>query len=197
MMLKKSISIVFVLSLFLITPVHAATIVWVSEWLTNPQGLSFDHEWIDLLEADGHTVIADTTIDHMTLDAAKLATLEDADLIIVSRTTNSGNYIDGDEETQWNSIETPLILFNAYLTRSSRWQWINSTAINEYQAEAMMSVVDASHQVFTGVTPVNGQIDMIDGSVNTGQVTFLNTSDVGNGTLIAQRVDDSSVWIAE
>jgi len=197
MMLKKSIFTVFVLSIFITTPVHAETIVWVSEWLTNPQDLSFDHGWIELLEADGHTVIADTAIDHMTLDAAKLATLENADLIIVSRTSNSGNYDDGDEITQWNSIETPLILMNAYLTRSSRWQWINSTAINEYQAETMLSVVEASHQVFTGVIPANGQIDMIDGSVNTGQVTFINTSDVGNGTLIAQRTDDNSVWIAE
>ncbi len=197
MMLKKSIITVFVLSVLVTIPVHAATIVWVSEWMINPQGLSYDHGWIELLEADGHTVLADMTTNYMTLDAGKLATLENADLIIVSRSTNSGNYVEDDEETQWNSIETPLILMSGYLTRSSRWQWINSTAINEFQAEAMMRVVDAGHQIFTGVTPVNGQIDMIDGSVDSGQNTFLNASDVGNGTLIAQRVDDSSVWIAE
>jgi hypothetical protein len=197
MMFNKSIITVFVLSVLVAIPVHAATIVWVSEWLTNPQGLSYDHGWIELLEADGHTVIADMTNNYMTLDAAKLATLENADLIIFSRTSNSGNYVDDDEETQWNSIETPLILMSAYLTRSSRWQWINSTAITEFQAEAMMRVVDSGHQIFTGVAPVNGQIDMIDGSVDSGQNTFLNASDVGNGTLIAQRADDNSVWIAE
>ena len=140
------------LSVLATTHVNASTIVWVSEWLTNDQGLSCDHGWIELLEAEGFTVIADMSIDHMTLDATKLATLENADLIIVSRTSNSGNYDEGDEITQWNSIETPLILMNAYLSRSSRWQWINSTAINEFQAEAMMSVLEADHQVFTGIT---------------------------------------------
>jgi hypothetical protein len=190
--------VVFVLSFFVITSTEAATIVWVSEWLTNAQGISFDQGWIDLLKAEGYTVIADTTFNYMTLDAAKLATLEDADLIIVSRTTNSGNYAsDGTEITQWNSIQTPLILTNAYLTRSNRWQWINSTAITEFQAETMLSITEASHQIFTGVTPVNGQIDMIDNSVNSGQITFINSSDIGNGTLIAQRADDGSVWIAE
>ena len=197
MMLNKSIITVFVLFVLVTAPVHAATIVWVSEWMTNPQGLSYDHGWIELLEADGHTVLADTTNNYMTLDAGKLATLENADLIIVSRTTNSGNYVEEDEETQWNSIETPLILMSGYLARSNRWQWINSTAITEFQAKTMMRVVDAGHQVFTGVAPVNSQIDMIDGSVDSGQNTFLNASDVGNGTLIAQRADDNSVWIAE
>lgn len=197
-MFNNSIIKVLVLFLLVTTPVHAATIVWVSEWLTNDQGLPCDHGWIEMLEAEGFTVIADTTNNYMTLDAAKLAILENADLIIVSRNTNSGNYAnDATETTQWNSIETPLILINAYLTRSNRWQWINSTAINEFQAETTLSAVDADNPIFTGVVPVNGQIDMIDGSVNSGQVTFLNTSNVGNGTLIAQRTDDSSVWIAE
>jgi hypothetical protein len=196
-MFKKALISAFVLLILAATPVHAQTIVWVSEWLTDDQGLSFDYGWIELLEAEGFTVVADTSIYYTTLDATKLATLEDADLIIVSRTSNSGGYVDDDEVTQWNSIGTPLILMNAYLTRSSRWQWIDSTDITEYQEEAMMSIVDADHQIFTGIASADNQIDMIDGSVNTGQVTFLNTNEVGSGTLIAQSADDSSVWIAE
>ncbi|MBN2181936.1 MAG: discoidin domain-containing protein [Sedimentisphaerales bacterium] len=197
-MFKKPMSVVFILSILMIVPVHAQTIVWVSEWLPNADGLSCDYEWIDLLETEGYTVIADTTTNYMTLDQSRLAALNDADLVILSRTSNSGNYAnDATEITQWNSVDTPLILFNSYITRSSRWQWINSTAITEFAAEAMMSVVEASHPIFDGVSAVNGQIDMIDGSVNSGQVTFINTSDIGSGTLISQRADDNSVWIAE
>ena len=85
----------------------------------------------------------------------------------------------------------------AWLTRSSRWQWINSTGVTEYAAETILQVVDGDHLVFSGITPVGGQVDVIDGTVNSGQAAFINTSDVGNGTLIAQRADNSYIWIAE
>jgi len=187
------LTIIFGLSL----SVHAKNIVWVSEWNADASGTPFDQGWIDLLEAQGYTVEADTTGDYMALDAGKIATLEAADLIIISRNSNSGNYADGDEPTQWNSITTPLILMSAYISRNNRWQWINGDAIVEFAAETMLQVVEGSHPVFTSITPVGGQVDVIDGTIDSGENSFVNATDVGNGTLIAQRADNGYIWIAE
>ncbi len=191
----------FYLSLALIfglaVSTNAATIIWVSEWMADAGGAPFDQGWIDLLRNQGYIVEADTTSDYMTLDASKITRLKAADLIIVSRNSNSGNYDDEDEVTQWNSVTTPMILQSAFLARSNRWQWLNSTSITELDVETMLRAVDESHPVFSGVTLANGQIDIIDGTVNSGEGTFIITTDVGNGSLIAQRVDDNSVWIVE
>jgi len=140
---------------------NAATIIWVSEWMAGANGLPFDQGWIDLLKAQGYIVEADTTSDYMTLDASKIAALEAADLIIVSRNTNSGNYDDENETTQWNSITTPMILQSAFLARSNRWQWLNSTSITELDVETMLRAVDESHPVFSGVTLADGQMDIM------------------------------------
>jgi len=181
----------------LMVSTNAATIIWVSEWMADAGGVPFDQGWIDLLRTQGYIVEADTTSDYMTLDASKIAALEAADLIIVSRNSNSGNYDDEDEVNQWNSITTPIILQSSFLTRSNRWQWLNSTSITELSVETMLRAVDESHPVFSGVTLADGQINIVDGAVNSGQGTFIITTDVGNGILIAQRADDNSVWIVE
>ena len=67
-----------------------------------------------------------------TLDAAKIARLNAADLVIVSRATDSGGYAtDAAEIAQWNSVTTPLILLNVYIARGGtgsnfRCRWANS-----------------------------------------------------------------------
>jgi hypothetical protein len=178
--------------------VQVANIVWVSDWIEDADGIPYDWGWIDLLMAQGYTVIADTTDSFTTLDADKIATLEAADLIIVSRNINSDNYsTDEIEVNQWNSIKTPLILLNAYLSTSNRWQWLNTIGVTEFANKTMLAVVDGNHPVFTGVTMVNDQVDIIDENVNAGRGTFTAASDVGNGKLIAQRADNNNIWIAE
>jgi len=176
---------------------HAQTIVWISETNVDAQSVYFDQGWIDLLEDEGYTVDFRPG-EWMTLDADKLATLESADLIIASRNSNSGNYAtDATEVTQWNSVPTPLIMMTAYWCRNNRWLWIDDTSIEEYASEAMMQVVDSAHPVFEGIKPVNGLVDVIDETVNSGQNSFILTNNVGNGTLIAQREDNQAVWISE
>jgi hypothetical protein len=184
------------------TPAPAVPkIIWVSEWMADANGVLNDQGWIDLLEAQGYNVEADTSSNYMTLDPNKIANLEAADLIIISRNTNSGNYDDGNEPTEWNSVSTPLIMMTAYIARSNRWQWINGTTITEYYDETLMNVVDVNHPVFAGVAIESEDsfnlVDVIDETVDLGQNTFIIATDVGNGTLLAKRVDDDSIWIAE
>lgn len=196
-MLKKATFLLAVLAVCVSGPVRAATIVWVSEWMA-AGGVPYDQGWIDLLRAQGYTVEADTASNYGVLDASHLAALEAADLIIVSRTTNSSGYAtDAAEVTQWNSVATPLITMNAFFPRSNRWLWVDSTSVNELAEETLMEVVQASHPVFEGVSIAGNQVDVIDAAVNSGQSTFVTAADVGNGTLIAKRADDGSLWIAE
>ena len=192
-MLYLFLALVFLLAL----SAHAQNIVWLSETNADADLVYFDQGWIDLLEDAGYTVHFQPG-EWMTLDADNLAILESADLIIASRNSNSGNYAtDAAEIAQWNSVPTPLIMMTAYWVRSNRWLWINSTTIEEYSPEAMLQVVDSTHPVFKGVTPVDGLVDVIDETVNNGENSFVITNDVGNGILIAQREDNEAVWIAE
>jgi len=196
-MCRKIFYVFWVPALLLGLSAHAQTIIWVSEANVDAQSVYFDQGWIDLLENEGYTVDFRPG-EWITLDADKLATLESADLIITSRNSNSGNYAtDATEVTQWNSVPTPLMMMTAYWCRNNRWLWINDTSIEEYADEAMMQVVESAHPVFEGIKPVNGLVDVIDETVNSGQNSFILTNNVGNGTLIAQREDNQAVWISE
>ena len=201
---------IFLLYITLTNTVNAENIVWVSEWNVDANGVICDQGWIDLLESQGYTVDANTAGDYMSLDPDKIAALKAADLIIVSRNSNSGNYADDEAEiTEWNSIKTPMILMTAYLTRSNRWQWINNSGIEQYADENQMNILDISHPIFAGVTteapdltneqldPSMNLVDVIDENIDEGQNTFIPSNDVGNGTLLATRSNDGYVWIAE
>jgi hypothetical protein len=189
---------------YMITPPESkGNIVWVSEWNSNPDtGLPYDQGWIDLLRAGGYVVDANTAGTYVDFTEGKIANLESADMIIISRNSNSGGYAgDVNEVTQWNSFETPIIMMTPWIARSNRWEWINSTSINEYDPETFMDVVAVDHPVFAGITTeaidTLNIVDVIDENVDLGQNSFIITPDVGNGNLLAQRMDDGSIWIAE
>jgi hypothetical protein len=180
----------------------APKVVWVSEWNADANGVVYDQGWIDLLEAEGYDVDANTAGNFIDFTESKIAELEAADIIIISRNSNSGNYAgDVNEVTQWNSFTTPIIMLTPWIARSNRWEWINSTTIEEYYPETFMDVVAVDHPVFEGITTeaidTLNIVDVIDETVDSGQNSFIITTDVGNGTLLARRMDDGSIWIAE
>jgi len=171
----------------------AATIIWVSDaYDDNGDGEPDDQPWMDLLEATGYTVDASfRNQEGRTLDDDKIAALEAADLIIVSRCSNSGSYDDGDAIAQWNSITTPLMLQAMHIVRSSRWLWLNTTALTNLSGSSI-SITEAGHPVFAGI-PDGAQI--LDGDV--GPTTFPSLTDMGNGTMLAQVDGTDAAWIAE
>ena len=184
-------------------PVPKANITWVSEWNSDPNtGIPYDQGWIDLLRAFNYAVDANTAGNFTVLTESKVAELESADMIIISRNSNSGNYAsDVNEVTQWNSFTAPIIMMTPWIARSNRWEWVNSTSITEYDPETFMDVVAVDHPVFAGITTEAidslNIVDVIDETVDSGQNSFIITPDVGNGTLLASRMDDGSIWIAE
>jgi hypothetical protein len=151
-MCKKLIYLVLVLSFCLASSLQAGTIIWVDEGAAN--GFT---GWQALLEGAGHTVTLMS--DMRTLDAAKIASLNEADLVIVSRDTDSGSYDDDDEVTQWNSLTVPLIQTSSYLIRSSRWQWLAPTGTPGIGAGDNMVIVE-DHFIFRGVGSAGDQLAM-------------------------------------
>jgi hypothetical protein len=158
--------------------------------------------------AQGYTVNVRATSSNTTywgtLDATKIGYLNAADLVIVSRCSNSGNYTtDAAEIANWNGVTKPMLLMTAMLARNSRWLWVNSgTTAEAAGAGLMLEAVIPSHPIFTGVSLANNQVDILDETVvtngNNGNITLINTTNVGNGTLLARSVTATNyTWIAE
>jgi hypothetical protein len=176
-------------------------VIWVSDAFDDKaDGVRDDQPWIDFLTSQGFNV--DYRMGPAlgngywrTLDDAKIAALNAADLAIVSRNSNSGDYINGTEPTQWNSVKTPLILMNPNFLRSSHWKWFNTTTINS--TTPVMQPVDPQNPAFVGVTlDAKGQIQallVLPGATS----SFPGTADAGNGTVIAKRADTGDAWIAQ
>lgn len=160
----------------------------------NADGVRDDQGLEDWLIAEGYTV--DVRPDNwITLDPNKIAELNATDLVIVSRSTTSGNYNTAEKIAAWNGITTPMINCTAYLTRNSRWKLVNNATIANIAP--LMKAVDPNHPVFAGVELDPNGLAVLDVTVGTGQTSFLTSLDMGNGTLIAQGLGGNYSWIAE
>jgi len=170
-------------------------------------GIQDDQGLVDWLTAEGHTV--DFRLDYWNvLDPNKVAELNAADLIIVSRSASTGDYDDGaDEIAAWNALQPPVICFQAYMARNSRWKWINSATATNDTGSPLLQVLDPNHPVFAGVTlnprdpndpnSPRDLVSVVDPNVGTGITSFVAGLDMGNGLLIAKAVTGDYAWIAE
>ncbi|MHC4532508.1 MAG: LamG-like jellyroll fold domain-containing protein, partial [Planctomycetota bacterium] len=182
----------------------SANIILVTEdtdW--NLDGIRDDYNLETFLLSEGHCL--DIRPNYWkNLDPNKITELNAADLIIFSRTTNSANYDDGDEKTQWNSLTTPLLQMNAYFARNSRWEWVNHWNTTNDTAVVYLEAVKVTHPIFIDMLlssyDPDGQPDvaqMTDPNVASGITSFIDTTDMGNGHLIAKPVGFEMGWIAE
>jgi len=198
-MLRRFLLLLVVSALAMSSAVRAADIVLVAQTYDNDgDGIQDDQALVDWLIAEGHNV--DVQLDHWTtLDDDKLAALNAADLVLFSRSSNSGDYDDDNEIAQWNSVTTPLIQMSAYLVRNSRWVWIDSGSVTNLVGPTL-EVTAVDHPVLDGValSPLdpndpNGPMTAVvaaDPNVGTGQTSYIASVDVGNGRLIAQAIGD-------
>ncbi len=114
------------------------------EWLMR-QGFTVQKFWPGVEGGDGSIAAAgQDTIDM----------LNAADLVIVGRSPNSGNF-DGDDKPVWNDITAPMIVNSQYKVRSSRLNWFESTNAyheNEGPPVAYGMVSDPADPIFADVT---------------------------------------------
>jgi len=187
-----------------------ANIILVTEAIDwDMDGLRDDHSLESFLVSEGHSV--DVRPDYWKeLTPDKIAELNAADLIIISRLAWSGRYDDGNETTQWNSLTTPLLQMSAYFARNHelepRWKWVNS-GVKERTPLIYAEAVDPHHPIFRRVpltmfdpsnpdSPAN-VVQMVDPLIGTGHTSFIGGTDMGNGHLIAKPVQLDMGWIAE
>ncbi len=203
-MSKKLIFLCMALGLCLAPAVQAANIIWVSDaYDERADGIPDDQAGADFIASLGHTVDYQRGASFgngywRTLDAAKIAALNAADLVIVSRNSDSGNYDDADEIAQWNGITAPLILMTPYISRNSRWIWYNNATLSEDGGTPTLVAVDPHHPIFNGVNlNSKNEVDIYDQAVGSGTVSFPGVLDQGNGTLLAQAISGTRTIIAE
>ena len=190
-----------------VSVVPAANIIVVAETLDRDlDGIIDDEDLIEWLVAEGHSVdVRRDTWGY--LDSAFTAELNAADLIIVSRLTDSTHYSSGEAPTQWNSLKAPLLLLNAYFTRPIRWRWVDSLGVTNNTMDTYAEAVAPGHPIFRGVSltslsPDAAQVvpqvvPVVDATVGTGITSFLGTTSVGNGRLLAKPAGSSMGWIVE
>lgn len=193
---KRMAFLVLALAFCLSPMARAANIIWVSESIdVNGDGTPDDAAWIPWLQGLGYTV--DVQRGNWTaLDNAKIATLNAADLVIISRCTSSGNYNnDATEISQWSGIKAPILNLSAYFARNSRWFWVNSGATTQLVGP-LMEVVVPDHPIFSGIK-LNAakQVAVVDGTTGSGQTSLIASVDAGNGTLLAK--SGANGWIME
>ena len=119
------------------------------------------------------------------LSAGEKASLQAADLVIVSRQTNSANY--DSEPLFWNGLETPVILHSAYLARSGttpRWRWLNGNG-SDQPGITQIDVHDASDPIYDGVSIVGGRVTLYGASQ---AVSLTTATSAGLGSLVASQV---------
>ncbi|MBE0535974.1 MAG: LamG domain-containing protein [Phycisphaerae bacterium] len=205
-MTKKLVFMILMVALVGLGLANGKTIVWVSDAHDTDTTVAGpdDQGWVDFLTSLGFTVeypkgATAGTGYFQTLDAAKLAQLAAADLIIMSRDVSSGNYANDDtERAQWGGITTPLILMSQYLARSGNGRWFNTTAITARAAYFQLRAVNPADPLFDDVL-LDANKDTVWHDVNVwpGHSSFINTTDAGNGRVLAVRPDNGNILIAE
>ena len=181
------------------------TVIWVSDnkgYGDIEPNVPGDNGWVELLELEGYVVDYRNEGEYVdgeqywrTLDANKVAELEAADLIIISRNADSGSYasVADNEPNQWNAVTTPILNLNGYMARSNKWGWLNTTGTTR-AAESMLTLVDPNHPIFAGiVTDANDQVAVLSDQYN---VDWASATDAGNGELLATGAGADLVSIA-
>lgn len=192
-----SISLLFSQSLF------AAEVIWVSFHDTDNASSAAagagliaapDVGYTDLLSTNGHNVTRFLT--HEPLTAADIDQLNASDLVIISRSVNSGHY---DPPTDWNTqVTAPTIAMSGYILRSSRLNLTDGTTMVDTTGPLTLFANDPGHPVFNGVG-LDGDNNIIDavGNVVTENGALqrgisINVANVVGGSMIASSTESST-----
>ncbi len=163
-----------------------------------------DIGWANLLKSQGYFVdytapaVVGTSVWE-TLDAAKIAILDAADLVIIGRDNNSGGVAtDANEVTAWAKVKAPVMLFSAHIARSNRWMWFNSTSVGDRQKFWSLKASNKTHPIFEGVgLNADAVVQYADPCVASGLISVMQTKDAGTGRVLATLPESGNIAIAE
>ena len=112
-----------------------------------------DKGYTDLLKGAGYSVTR-----FITTSTPDVAVLEAADLVITSRSVNSGDY-SNDGATTWNGVRAPMIITGGYPLRSSRMGFTTGTDMPDTTGDIQLVVSDPNHPIFAGIALTDGVMD--------------------------------------
>ena len=176
------------------TTIHAqskGTIVFVSYQVSSKidpaTGEYPDMPHIYALQDAGYKVIIFYNAALSTASQETLDTLNNANLIILGRSTPSTDY--GSHKEAWNGISTPILNLELWNCRNNRLNWFNTTSMISLADEGVFNaIIDVPDDpVFKDVdtsAPVPWVI---------GPLDAVGVKDAGNGTVLARMESDSSV----
>ena len=181
-------------------PASAADIAWVSFHTAddmpsaNAAAAGFtaapDVGYTDLLSSAGHDV---TRI--LSQNDADVSALNNFDLVILSRSVNSGHYEQNAETAAFNGLAVPLISMGGYPLRNNRLGFYSGTGIPDTVGPVKLTVNDPSHPIFAGLA-LDGSNTMVNDYANDVTLPYdpftvqrgisVNTSPiVSGGTVLA------------
>lgn len=182
--------------LFPLVSAQASQIIWVTfhpgddEPAGDAASAGFteapDVGYTDLLSANGHSVTR-----YVTTGTPDVGLLNSAELVIISRSVNSGDYQDDAETAAWNGITAPTLILGGYLLRDSRLGYTTGGNMPDTVGDVTLSIEDPSHPIFSGLTitdntlaDIYAQAVMFGTNVQRG--ISVNANDLaGGGTLLA------------
>jgi len=142
------------------TTLWAANIAWVSfhpadnSPSSGASGLGFtnapDAPYTQLLRANGHTVTRVVVFDNATPETVGF--LNQYDLVIISRSVNSGFFETATENAAWHGLRAPVMILGGYVLRNNRLGFTTGTTIPDTATyDLRLRVNDPSHPIFSGI----------------------------------------------
>jgi hypothetical protein len=130
--------------------------------------------------------IEQTAGEYAPLDDAKIARLNKADLIILSRSAASADY--SDDVAKWNAIKAPMLMMAPYFLRSNRWNWVHSNEVQEDKPLQLkkLAVKDPKDSAFAGMKLAAAGAVQIYDDATTFTMRYLNDKLADtNGAIVA------------
>ena len=178
-----------------------ADIVWVHQNRGGGGSLAWeDDQWRALIEGQGHSIVSHEPYDNLeelSLDDydAQIAEFNEADLVIFSRDSNSGDYNDPLEHIAWTSdFSTPMIVMTPYLLRNNRWGMVDNSSIVD--AAAPMFVAEPEHPIFEGIELTDDEVEFFMQLGPDDNIDLVDTTDFGLAQVLAEEAVTGVPWIA-
>jgi hypothetical protein len=109
-----------------------------------------DKGYTDLLTANGYDVTR-----FVTTGAPDVNVVNAADLVIISRSVDSGHYSNA-AATTWNGVSAPMIIVNGYTLRNSRMGYTTGGTMVDITGDITLTVNDPNHPIFAGIPLTDG-----------------------------------------
>ncbi len=150
-----------------------------------------DKPFIDDLAAQGYVVNSVYSSSLETASQGLIDTLNNADLVILGRTGNSGDF-GGSHKAAWNAITSPVLMLHLWAARNNRLNWMPTATTTSYDngGETISAKIEVpGDSVFKDATiAADSTMDWV-----TTPYDYMAVTDGGNGTVLAREAVSSNI----